>query len=153
MTVSIRKMIGGNQALIDGNWKEGPGKFGYGGDGETTKLEWGGDRNNKVTTYYFRHSFNIDESSKRPFVVADLIKDDGVVIYLNGNEVIRNNMPGGEIDFSSFSAKTAWEHNNNGPENNEVLHLLSRCFLLLHLLEPQFETAQNPPTPARLSQP
>ena len=104
----------------DENWKEGPGKFGYGGDGETTKLEWGGDRNNKVTTYYFRHSFNIDESSKRPFVVADLIKDDGVVIYLNGNEIIRNNMPGGEIDFSSFSAKTAWEHNNNGPENNEL---------------------------------
>ena len=104
----------------DGNWKEGPGKFGYGGDGETTKLEWGGDRNNKVTTYYFRHSFNIDESSKRPFVVADLIKDDGVVIYLNGKEIIRNNMPVGEIDFSSFSAKTAWEHNNNGAENNEL---------------------------------
>ncbi|MDA7931017.1 hypothetical protein N9B34_02105 [Akkermansiaceae bacterium] len=104
----------------DENWKEGSGKFGYGGDGETTKLEWGGDRNNKATTYYFRHTFNIDESSKRPFLVADLIKDDGVVIYLNGREVIRNNMPTGDIDFSSFSAKTAWEHNNNGPENNEL---------------------------------
>ncbi len=104
----------------DGNWKEGSGKFGYGGDGETTKLSWGNDRNNKVTTYYFRHTFNIDESSKRPFLVADLIKDDGVVIYLNGNEVIRNSMPLGDIDFSSFSAKTAWEHNNNGPENNEL---------------------------------
>ncbi|MDA7496640.1 hypothetical protein N8491_02450 [Akkermansiaceae bacterium] len=104
----------------DGNWKEGSGKFGYGGDGETTKLSWGDDRNNKVTTYYFRHTFNIDESSKRPFLVADLIKDDGVVIYLNGNEVIRNSMPLGDIDFSSFSAKTAWEHNNNGPENNEL---------------------------------
>lgn len=104
----------------DENWKEGSGKFGYGGDGETTKLEWGGDRSNKVTTYYFRHTFNIDESSKRPFLVADLIKDDGVVIYLNGREVIRNNMPTGDIDFSSFSAKTAWEHNNNEPENNEL---------------------------------
>ena len=104
----------------DGNWREGSGKFGYGGDGETTKLDWGDDRNNKVTTYYFRHTFNIDESSKRPFLVADLIKDDGVVIYLNGNEVIRNSMPLGDIDFSSFSAKTAWEHNNNGPENNEL---------------------------------
>lgn len=104
----------------DGNWKEGPGKFGYGGDGETTKLSWGDDRNNKITTYYFRHTFNIDESSKRPFLVADLVKDDGVVIYLNGEEVIRNNMPPGDIDFSSFSAETAWEHNNNVPERNEL---------------------------------
>jgi WD40 repeat protein len=104
----------------DRNWKEGSGKFGYGGDGETTKLSWGDDRNNKVTTYYFRHTFNIDESSKRPFLVADLIKDDGVVIYLNGKEVIRNSMPLGDIDFSSFSATTAWEHNNNGPEKNEL---------------------------------
>ena len=29
-------------------------------------------------------------------------------------------MPPGEIDFSSFSASTAWEHNNNGPENHEL---------------------------------
>ncbi len=104
----------------DANWKEGPGKFGYGGDGETTKLNWGDDRNDKVRTYYFRRTFNIDESSKKPFLVADLIRDDGVVIYLNGKEIIRNNMPPGEIDFSSFSASTAWEHNDNGPENHEL---------------------------------
>ena len=47
----------------DVEWKEGPGKFGYGGDGETTRLNWGNNRNDKFRTYYFRHKFTISESS------------------------------------------------------------------------------------------
>ena len=90
----------------DSQWPEGPGKFGYGGDGESTKLDFGPNRNRKVRTYYFRHKFNIEDLSKTPFLVADIVRDDGVVVYLNGKEVIRNNMPSGEIDYQSFSAQT-----------------------------------------------
>ena len=41
-------------------WSKGIAKLGYGGDGETTKLSWGPNINNKFRTYYFRHQFKID---------------------------------------------------------------------------------------------
>ena len=44
--------------------------------------------NDKVRTYYFRHKFNIDDLSKTPFVVADIVRDDGVIVYLNGKKLL-----------------------------------------------------------------
>src|SRR5439155_15124258 len=35
-----------------------------------------------------------------------LIRDDGAVVYLNGTEVYRNNMPGGGISSSTFASTT-----------------------------------------------
>ena len=103
-----------NNNFDDSLWKEGPGKFGYGGDGEQTKLSFGPDRTLKYRTYYFRHSFDINKDSKKPFLVADIVRDDGVVLYLNGEEIIRDNMPDGEISYSTYSRSTAWEHTRNG---------------------------------------
>ena len=89
------------------NWKKGEAKLGYGNDGETTRIEYGSDDQNKHITYYFRHKFNISEDSKRTILVSDIIRDDGAVVYFNGSEVHRSNLPQGKIDFETQALTTA----------------------------------------------
>ena len=103
--------------FITEGWSKGIAKLGYGGDGETTELSWGANRNNKNRTYYFRHQFNVDEKQKYPFLLANVVRDDGVVIYINGKEVIRDNMPEGEITYSTYASVIAGE--SLGDEINE----------------------------------
>ena len=90
-------------------WSKGIAKLGYGGDGETTKLSWGPNINNKFRTYYFRHQFKIDGNKKYPYLLAKVVRDDGVIVYLNGKEVVRDNMPLGEINYSTYASETAWD--------------------------------------------
>ncbi|MDC0201080.1 NPCBM/NEW2 domain-containing protein [Verrucomicrobia bacterium] len=86
-------------------WSNGPAKLGYGDDGEVTRLSYGGDPSNVFPAYYFRHKFEITEETKKPFLFANIIRDDGMIVYLNGTEVIRNNMPLSEIvDHQTFSS-------------------------------------------------
>ena len=48
-------------------------------------------------TYYARQSFTVADPAQLRDLVLDVRRDDGVVIYLNGVEVVRDNMPGGTI--------------------------------------------------------
>ena len=95
-------------------WSNGLAKLGYGDDGEVTSLGFGGDLTNKFPAYYFRHKFNVTEETKKPFLFANVIRDDGIIVYLNGKEVIRNNMPLGEVNYLTFSSDGA------NPENREL---------------------------------
>ena len=99
------------------NWKKGKAKLGYGNDGETTRIEYGPDDQNKHITYYFRHKFNISEKSKRTILVSDIIRDDGAIVYFNGTEVHRSNLPQGKIDFETQALTTA---SSNGEPNERL---------------------------------
>ena len=88
-------------------WSKGKAKFGYGDDGENTTLSYGPDLTNKHIAYYFRHQFEIDEDSIPSFLTINLVRDDGVVVYINGTEVLRNNMPNGEINHLTEASGTA----------------------------------------------
>ena len=86
----------------DRTWAVGRAELGY-GDSPTTTLAFGPDPNNKRVTAYFR----------QPFVVATLEsvtqlrlwvwRDDGVVVYLNGLEIGRDNLPTGIITPSTYA--------------------------------------------------
>ena len=96
-------------------WAEGTAKFGYGGDGEDTTIKFGGNLLEKYPTYYFRKKFNVTEDSKKRFLYANVIRDDGVIVYINGKEVFRDYMPQGEVDYLTYSSNTA------GPGNGGEL--------------------------------
>ncbi|MEX0641247.1 MAG: lamin tail domain-containing protein, partial [Pirellulales bacterium] len=57
------------------------------------------------TTYYFRKSF---ELTGDPQLVTGLrirpIVDDGAIVYLNGQEVYRHNMPTGDVSYGTFAS-------------------------------------------------
>ncbi|MCX6904174.1 MAG: hypothetical protein NTW03_12005, partial [Verrucomicrobia bacterium] len=67
-------------------------------------LSWGPDVNNTFITYYFRTAFNMDARPNN--LVINTRYDDGVVLYLNGAELARYNMPTGAITATTLAAST-----------------------------------------------
>ena len=84
----------------DTGWLSGAGQLGFGDGDEATVLRSG------HITYYFRHSFDIDNPSKYQSLSLDLLRDDGAVVYLNGIEIQRSNMPSGTITVATFASST-----------------------------------------------
>ncbi len=87
----------------DTSWDEGKGELGYGDVGETTILNYGPDPENKYITYYFRSEFELTDISNFTGFTINLMRDDGAVIYVNGEEVLRSNMPSGDIGYDTYA--------------------------------------------------
>ena len=75
----------------DSSWSLGPSKLGYGNDGEATVINFGPDPANKFITTFLRHDFDV--AAIPPALVLELERDDGAIVFLNGSEVHRSNMP------------------------------------------------------------
>ncbi|YCM42921.1 PKD domain-containing protein [Verrucomicrobiaceae bacterium 227] len=95
-----------NLAFNDSTWKEGSAKFGYGDNNETTTVSSGTSffRNN-ITSYY-RRTFTLTNPTDYTDLIARVLVDDGAIIYLNGSEVQRINMPGGNVTYSTRASTT-----------------------------------------------
>ena len=87
----------------DGAWNSGNAQLGYGDGDESTVVSFGSDPNNKFVSTYFRKSFTIADTAGLQNINASALFDDGVVVYLNGTEVFRNNMPVGAISNSTLA--------------------------------------------------
>lgn len=87
----------------DGSWPSGVARLGYGGDGEVTSMDFGPNGSAKYITYYFRHTFDLPNPFQWSSLNLRLLRDDGAVVYLNGAEIYRSNLPGGSIDFSTLA--------------------------------------------------
>ena len=81
----------------DAAWRSGPAQLGYGDRDESTVLGFGEDPKDKHLTYYFRHRFTVKDPKSCTGLLLKLIRDDGAIVYLNGKEVLRSNMPDGEV--------------------------------------------------------
>ena len=53
---------------------------------------------------YFRASFTVNDASSHNLIQLDMIVDDGAIVYVNGTEVFRTNMPGGAVVASTLAA-------------------------------------------------
>jgi len=84
-------------AYNDAAWASGAAQLGYGEGDEQTVVSFGGNSNNKHITTYFRKTFTVSNATEIAALAASALFDDGIVIYLNGTEVYRNNMPAGAI--------------------------------------------------------
>ncbi|MDX1450776.1 MAG: fibronectin type III domain-containing protein, partial [Acidimicrobiia bacterium] len=89
----------------DSAWDTGPAQLGYGDGDENTRV----DRNGLTT--WFRHTFTAPTTADS--IDLSVLRDDGVVIYLNGTEIWRNNMPTGTI-----TADTRASGHVNGTEES-----------------------------------
>ncbi len=85
----------------DSGWAQGNAQLGYGDSDETTEVGFGGDAQKKHITTYFRHRFTIGNPALYEQIEVTLLRDDGAVVYLNGSEILRGNMPAGAIDPST----------------------------------------------------
>jgi hypothetical protein len=86
----------------DSGWKSGPAELGYGDPFEpgTTVVEdnptpgYTDPVSDRFITTYFRHSFVLTNAQDISNLHVGLLRDDGGVVYLNGQEVFRSNVGG-----------------------------------------------------------
>ncbi len=90
----------------DSGWATGSAEFGYGDGDESTVISYGPSGSNKWVTSYFRTTFSIADMPDQ--VTVKLVADDGAVVYLNGVEALRDNMPEGAIDGSTLASSGRW---------------------------------------------
>lgn len=86
-----------SRTFDDTAWKSGPAQLGYGDGDEATEVGSGPSANDRFITTYFRHAFTVDTPQNITALNLQLMVDDGAVVYLNGEEVVRQNLPSGEI--------------------------------------------------------
>jgi hypothetical protein len=91
----------------DAAWKSGPAELGYGDNDEATTVGYGGVPTSKFITTWFRKSFNVVNPATFGSVTMNLVYDDGAIVYLNGAEIFRINMPVGPVTATTLAAAGA----------------------------------------------
>ncbi len=74
-------------------WQRGFAELGYGPPGGP-----------RAITTYFRKRFTVADRASITALRLDLVRDDGAVVYLNGTEVFRSNMPAGPVTASTLAS-------------------------------------------------
>ncbi len=92
--------------FVDSAWSSGAAQLGYGDGDETTVVGFGGDANDKHITTYFRHTFSATGVGSYPRLDLQIQRDDGAVVYLNGTELHRTNMPTGMITAATVASSS-----------------------------------------------
>lgn len=102
-------------AFDDGSWPSGPAELGYGEGDELTTISGQGVH----FTNYFRHSFNLDAGQLTEITALNLRlkRDDGAIVYLNGSEVVRENLPVGTVAFDTPAT--------SAPDDGQLFHSFS----------------------------
>jgi hypothetical protein len=102
-----------NPNVDDRAWPTGRSRLGYANANLDTTIPVTPLR---VTTY-FRRSFNLIDPSQITQLNFRLLRDDGAVVYLNGQQIRLSNMPRGAITASTLAdsavdglAEEAWEN-------------------------------------------
>ena len=96
------------------SWKIGRAPFGYGKDNLSTTLSYGSDANNKNPVYYFRKTFSYQgEITSQTRFLMNYVVDDGFIVYVNGKEAGRYNMPAGNSLYAAGNA-------NGNPDSGQI---------------------------------
>ncbi|MCA9248916.1 MAG: DNRLRE domain-containing protein, partial [Planctomycetales bacterium] len=98
-------------AFDDSAWDSGPAELGYGDGDEATEIGFGPDSNAKYVTSYFRHTFQLPDAGGVDSLELSVIRDDGVAVYLNGVEVLRDGLAAdaGYLDLATATIANAGE--------------------------------------------
>jgi len=83
-------------AYDDSHWLSGEAKLGWGIGNEATVID-GGPTNNPYITTWFRYDFALRDLNVYSNLWLELKAHDGAVVYLNGVEIQRLNMPPGPV--------------------------------------------------------
>lgn len=90
----------------DAAWAEGAAPLGYGEPDLATTVSYGSNANSKHITTYLRTRFTVEDASRVSELLVRLQRDDGAIVYLNGAEVFRSNMPTGAVGYRTLAPAT-----------------------------------------------
>lgn len=111
-------------AYDDSLWGIGDAPLGF---GSVNNHPFGGpwinpDRN---TTVYFRKEFEITNANLITEATARVMSDGGAIVYLNGVEIARDNMPADPVNFETFASSDS----NIREGNIDVFSFLPSAFV------------------------
>lgn len=101
---------------LNRKWKKGITPIGYGDSKIVTSISYGNDSENKHPAKYFVKKFNLNISNKFLAYGLQVKRDDGIIIYINGKEVFRNNLP-----LIVITGKTFATNRIDGRKESEIL--------------------------------
>jgi hypothetical protein len=84
----------------DASWKTARLSLGYGDDDDQTSIP---EMQGRFTSVFLRRSFEVSEPAVVGPLVARLRVDDGCILWLNGVEVFRFNVPAGDLPATATS--------------------------------------------------
>jgi len=99
-----------SNSFNDGAWLSGPTPFWYDTTPDSSTLPGGtqlSDMINSYTCIFMRQTFNLTNVAEISALRLGALCDDGFIAWINGVEVYRYNMPGGEPAIGTFFASTA----------------------------------------------
>ena len=99
----------------DSSWSQGPAQLGYGDNDEATVVSFGPDATDKFVTTWFRRTINIPDPGAFDALSLGVVRDDGVVVYVNGQEVARDNMGGSTVLPTTFATSTVGGAGEDNP--------------------------------------
>ena len=94
----------------DSAWPTGQAPLGAGSIADATlntTLNLG--PNNSTPTFYFRKKFTVTNASEISSLRLQAVRDDGLVVYLNGVELFRENIAPGPVAFTDYANAAASE--------------------------------------------
>ncbi|MBQ8361734.1 MAG: CotH kinase family protein [Bacteroidaceae bacterium] len=114
----------------DSSWGDGQAPLGYytgdsgNGRGYNTFLDYGDDASAKRPTYYFRTEVQLSHTplSSDVYTLSYTV-DDGMIVYVNGQEAARYQMPSGTVGFDTYASTYA-----NGNPDSGTLTLPASLF-------------------------
>ena len=111
------------------NWATGNAQLGYGDGDEVTVVGFidtdaGTSGTQKNATTYFRRSFTASATDvSNTTLNINAVRDDGMVVYINGTEVWRDNMPVGTILYNTWASSVT--ANENGWVSLNVANIVT----------------------------
>ncbi len=96
-----------NTVYDEAGWKSGPAQLGYGDGDEATVIGFGSNPALRAITAYFRRTFQVTNPATLGSLQLRLLRDDGAIVYLNGTEIFRSNIPTGPVAASTAAASVA----------------------------------------------
>ncbi|MFP6873556.1 MAG: lamin tail domain-containing protein [Verrucomicrobiales bacterium] len=85
----------------DSAWSSGVSPLGYADNQVATAISFGPSSSDKHITTYFRKEVTVNELDTLNSITLSLQRDDGAIIYVNGVEVGRSQMPAAGFDFDT----------------------------------------------------
>jgi hypothetical protein len=89
----------------DSGWSNGAARLGFGDLADATTISYGASKTNINTAAYFRHTFVAPDNVVFTNLNFRLERVDGAVVWLNGQEAFRTNMPGGPISYTNLASR------------------------------------------------
>ena len=89
----------------DSGWAGGAARLGYGDPTVFTTVGYGPNATNRYITTYFRDSFVVPGNVTFTNLNFRLARVDGAVVWLNGQEAFRTNMPAGPITYTNLASQ------------------------------------------------